>query len=682
MKKRWVSLLAVLAMLASFLTPAVVAEEYTPLTFGEAVTVTLAVNESKWYQFTPDTTAKYVFVSSDEAGVDPIAELYDSSMEMIASNDDDDGSNFCVSAVLNAGETYYLQAYEFNMDDEGSYTLVVTYPLPSDIFFDEYSVTLFEDVEYTLKYGIYPEDSIDTLTWTSSNESVATVDENGKVTAVAEGEVSIEAETVNGLCDQCWFTVKAVNGALALDTEIEVEYTVPSDTRVDTEITYAFTPTETGYYRFYSYDIHSDLEDSAIDPRVWVRDATYNEIAYNDDGGEDVNASVQVAMEEGETYYITVELYDSAATGSYSAIVEKMITADSVSIDCGDIALEQGNVFDIYVTYSPAGSWQEDYTVTSSDETVVKVQDKSILAVAGGEATITVTTDLGLTDTITVTVYAVDEIEPDTVYTLEGNAMDYGGSKRYAFTPTVAGLYTIASSEVVGEGATVTVSVSDIDDLLRYNDTESNAFSLTYELEAGKTYYYDVLLECEAEVSSVDFMLTKKSIDAIPTAEINTDYEIVIDNPADGVYYAFTPKITGLYAIFSVPREDDVKDTKLDVYNTSWELFYSNDDGADNGQYRMEEEFIAGETYYLKSILYSNNETGSFTMRIEALFDVPETGDTNNDGTVNMRDVLLLYQAINNVTTLTDNQRAAADMDGNGSLNMRDALALYQKASA
>lgn len=51
----------------------------------------------------------------------------------------------------------------------------------------------------TLIVTIDPTDAANkSLTWTSDNEAVATVDENGKVTAVAEGTAHITAKTVDG----------------------------------------------------------------------------------------------------------------------------------------------------------------------------------------------------------------------------------------------------------------------------------------------------------------------------------------------------------------------------------------------------------------------------------------------------------------------------------------------------
>ncbi|MBM6881429.1 Ig-like domain-containing protein, partial [[Clostridium] spiroforme] len=52
----------------------------------------------------------------------------------------------------------------------------------------------------TLQATINPSNTTEdkTLTWTSSNTKVATVDKNGKVTAVAEGNCTITVKTANG----------------------------------------------------------------------------------------------------------------------------------------------------------------------------------------------------------------------------------------------------------------------------------------------------------------------------------------------------------------------------------------------------------------------------------------------------------------------------------------------------
>ena len=64
----------------------------------------------------------------------------------------------------------------------------------------------------TLQATITPENATDkSITWSSDKESIATVDKNGKVTAIAEGTAVITASTANGeLTANCTITVKAV----------------------------------------------------------------------------------------------------------------------------------------------------------------------------------------------------------------------------------------------------------------------------------------------------------------------------------------------------------------------------------------------------------------------------------------------------------------------------------------
>ncbi len=60
-----------------------------------------------------------------------------------------------------------------------------------------------------LSAAVIPEWADDiSVTWSSTDESVAVVDENGYVTAVGEGECGIIASAVNGRSDECRITVK------------------------------------------------------------------------------------------------------------------------------------------------------------------------------------------------------------------------------------------------------------------------------------------------------------------------------------------------------------------------------------------------------------------------------------------------------------------------------------------
>ena len=61
----------------------------------------------------------------------------------------------------------------------------------------------------SLNTKIAPEDSTDAITWSSSNEKVASVDANGKVTAIAEGSATITAKANDTVSASCEVTVNA-----------------------------------------------------------------------------------------------------------------------------------------------------------------------------------------------------------------------------------------------------------------------------------------------------------------------------------------------------------------------------------------------------------------------------------------------------------------------------------------
>lgn len=77
---------------------------------------------------------------------------------------------------------------------------------------DKESIILSVGKNQTLVATVTPENATDkSVTWSSSNTSVATVDQNGKVTALAEGEATITATTKDkGFKATCKVTAKVV----------------------------------------------------------------------------------------------------------------------------------------------------------------------------------------------------------------------------------------------------------------------------------------------------------------------------------------------------------------------------------------------------------------------------------------------------------------------------------------
>ena len=78
----------------------------------------------------------------------------------------------------------------------------------SEVSLNKDSVSITEGESTKLVCTVTPDDAKDkTLVWKSSNESVAKVDDNGKVTAVSEGSCTISVSSNNGKTDECRITV-------------------------------------------------------------------------------------------------------------------------------------------------------------------------------------------------------------------------------------------------------------------------------------------------------------------------------------------------------------------------------------------------------------------------------------------------------------------------------------------
>ena len=77
------------------------------------------------------------------------------------------------------------------------------------VFLSKSSLTMMPNTSYALVADIDPvEVTYPTLTWSSSDNSVAEVDQNGKVTAKSDGNVTITALAVGGESASCSVTVK------------------------------------------------------------------------------------------------------------------------------------------------------------------------------------------------------------------------------------------------------------------------------------------------------------------------------------------------------------------------------------------------------------------------------------------------------------------------------------------
>ena len=161
--------------------------------------------------FTEQLTAT---VAPDDA--DNLGLTWTSDNEEVAIVDE----NGLVTAV-SAGEANITATAVDGSGVTATCKVTVTPKLVTSVILDESELTIEKNFTEQLTATVAPDDADNlSLTWTSDNEEVATVDENGLVTAVGEGTATITA-TANdgsGVSASCVVTVTFIDGIADVET--------------------------------------------------------------------------------------------------------------------------------------------------------------------------------------------------------------------------------------------------------------------------------------------------------------------------------------------------------------------------------------------------------------------------------------------------------------------------------
>ena len=247
-----------------------------------------------------------------------------------------------------------------------------------------------------------------TIEWTSSDESVATVDETGTVTAVAAGEANV--------------TASVKDADIAASTHIKV------------------VVTPTGVAAPESIDLVTNGENTKdLDAKLVPADATDVKLAYesSDESVATVDETGKVtAVANGEctiTTYVTAKTEDAEASELSAVVVEAAdseevddsvatmpedlaamdsafgvvpenlkaetkvtvtTNVESVTLDKTEGVLTVGNTVTVTATVTPDTATNASVTWSSSDEAIATVDSEGkITAVAPGTATITAVSD-------------------------------------------------------------------------------------------------------------------------------------------------------------------------------------------------------------------------------------------------------------------------------------------------
>jgi uncharacterized protein YjdB len=246
----------------------------------------------------------------------------------------------------------------------------------TSISLNKHSSSLATGKTDSLTADINPTDSTEAITWSSSNPSVATVDDFGNVTGVAVGVATITATTESGISDAC--TYKVTNNPIAV-TKVKLNKATDNILlRTADTLTATITPT------------------NATDTNVsWVS---------SDPNVATVRNGVVTAVNVGTTT-ITAVSDDQGQTDSCIVTVSP-IPVTSIKVNKTTDNIEIGGVDVLSVVFAPLWATDTNVQWRSSNTNVVTVDNNGVITgINKGSAVVTaISEDGGKTSACNVTV--------------------------------------------------------------------------------------------------------------------------------------------------------------------------------------------------------------------------------------------------------------------------------------
>ena len=282
--------------------------------------------------------------------------------------------------VLNAGTTYIKAKVG---DKETSCKISVIVPL-TGIKLNKEKLEILKGQNDTLIATFTPEDTtfVGKANFKSSDESIITVNEDGKITAIKEGEATITA------------TVKDGENEFSATCEVTVKE-IPLNTITIDKKDFELNVSETE-----KLNVIFEPENTTDDKTIEWSSSDESIVSVDNEG-------VVTAKAEG-TAIITAKVGEKE---TQITITAKIIPIKALSLEGTSTVANIGDIIDIKLTVNPTNATYADsvkYTSSNSDVILVK-EDGTIIAKGAGKAILTAETQNGIKQQIEIEVKDADE---------------------------------------------------------------------------------------------------------------------------------------------------------------------------------------------------------------------------------------------------------------------------------
>ena len=252
-----------------------------------------------------------------------------------------------------------------------------------------------------------------TVEWTSSDESVATVDATGMVVAVSAGEADITASVTDSeMSAVCKVTVKVAAKDITVPDNLDVKL--------------------------------NDGNETTVEATVSPADATVVKVSYasTDEAVAtvDKDGKVQI-LQPGECDIVTTLTQEGKKVVEKKTHIKAFYEVEGITLDKTEGILTAGNTVTLNATVLPEEIADETIvTWTSSDEKVATVDENGkVTAIAAGEATITANAgEKSTTYKLTVQAKKVVQNTTSNKSSNKGNTSSGTGSSAPASNPAPA----------------------------------------------------------------------------------------------------------------------------------------------------------------------------------------------------------------------------------------------------
>lgn len=278
------------------------------------------------------------------------------------------------NAVLSLPETGVYELTVSHVNAEGADDIVAPYARVTvadkievtDIEVSTEEKTMEVGSTYTLAVSVLPENaSLPGIVFTSDNEEVASVDEDGLITAKAQGTANITAASAD-------------NAEISKTVRITVIRSVTGIQLAEEAATIKVGET----YQIEASVVPEDATNGAL---TYISNKT--SVADVDENGMITAKSI------GET---TIEILSEDGSGVRTVftitVVTNVVPVESITLNAAETSLEEGNTWQISAMVSPENATEKGVNYTSSNPAVASVSGTGLITAAGaGEAVIKVT---------------------------------------------------------------------------------------------------------------------------------------------------------------------------------------------------------------------------------------------------------------------------------------------------